>query len=44
VTLARRANVEAPQFAPVVWPLHGHVLAESRLRPRTAYEVIAGFE
>lgn len=44
VTLARRANVEVPQFAPVVWPLHGHVLAESRLRPRTAYEVIAGFD
>ena len=44
VTLARRANVKPPQMAPIFWPLGGHVLAESRARPRTSYEVIASFD
>lgn len=42
VTLARRATVQPPPITPIVWPLCGHVLVESRLRPRIAYEVIAG--
>lgn len=42
VSLARRATVQPPPITPIVWPLCGHVLVESRLRPLTAYEVIAG--
>jgi 2'-5' RNA ligase len=44
VTLARRANAKPPQLAPIFWPLRGHVLAESRLSPRTSYEVVASFD
>ncbi len=44
VTLARRANAKPPQMAPIFWPLRGHVLAESRLSPRTSYEVITSFD
>ncbi|HMN76695.1 MAG TPA: RNA 2',3'-cyclic phosphodiesterase [Burkholderiaceae bacterium] len=44
LTLARRAHVKPPRLAPIVWPLRGHVLAESQLRARTSYEVVARFD
>lgn len=43
VTLARRAGTDAPHFAPIAWPVRGHVLVESQLQPRPRYELIARY-
>lgn len=43
VTLARRSQADVPPVAPLVWPLHGHALVESRPHPNPRYEVIARF-
>jgi len=43
VTLARRAGTEAPAIAPLVWPLRGFALVESRLAAPPRYDVIANY-